>query len=190
MFKNKHSVSQTGNSGNSTAATQKQSASSVSGTPDLFIAFLKLILALVLVLALIYFLYHFVAKRTRKFREGSTLKNIGGVSVGTNRSIQLIRLGNEVLVVGVGETVQLLKEINDPDVIATLTDQEEKPDLIEENVRKIVNWTANKTLRKQSTEKGNKSRSLKPQLHGHLDRLKKERSESMEKIFKEVEKHE
>lgn len=194
MFKNQqnmqHPASKTKNAGNSNAASDSQAGSSMTGTPDLFVTFLKLVFALLLVLGLIYLLYHFVAKRTGRFHEGSALKNIGGVSVGANRSVQLIHLGDEVLVVGVGETVQLLKEITDPNTIESLVNQEGKPDFIEGNVRKIVNWTAEKTLKKRSVQNKGGSKSLKPLLKESLDRLKKERSDRMEEIFQGEEKHE
>ena len=36
-----------------------------------------------------------------------------GTTLGANRSVQLIKIGNQLLIVGVGENIQLLKEIDD-----------------------------------------------------------------------------
>ena len=41
-----------------------------------------------------------------------TVKTLGGATLGGNRSVQMVKVGNSILVVGVGENVQLLKEIN------------------------------------------------------------------------------
>lgn len=185
-----HSVTQTKSTGSSSTAANSQSGASMNGNTNLFVAFLQLVVALLVVLGLIYLLYHFVARRTGRFREGGLLKNLGGVSVGPNRSVQLIRLENEVLVVGVGESVRLLKEITDPKIIESLVIQEEKPQLIESHVRKIVNWTAEKTLKKRNVQDKDRAKSLKLQLKESLNRLEKERSDRMEEILQGEEKHE
>lgn len=80
---------------------------------NLFGVFFKLFLALAVIIFMIYVLIRFIGNRSQSYQAHRTLQNIGGVHVGTNRSIQLVRVGNRVLVVGVAETIQLLKEIND-----------------------------------------------------------------------------
>lgn len=92
-----------------------------SGTGSLTISsFIKLFFALLFVLLLIYGLYRFVNKRTKSYQDYGALRNIGGISVGGNRSIQMVRVGKEILVVGVGENIQLLKEVTDPEAIEEL----------------------------------------------------------------------
>src|SRR5699024_10049164 len=56
------------------------------------------------------------------------LENMGGISVGQNKSIQIIRMGSTFYLVGVGENVELLKEITDPDIIESLLQQEDEDD--------------------------------------------------------------
>lgn len=75
--------------------------------------FVKMIFALLFVIVLIYGLVKLMNKRNRLLKPFQYVENIGGTSVGQNRSIQLIKVGKSVLVVGVGETIQLLKEIED-----------------------------------------------------------------------------
>ena len=41
------------------------------------------------------------------------MENLGGNALGANRSVQVIKVGNRLLIVGVGENIQLLKEIED-----------------------------------------------------------------------------
>ena len=38
---------------------------------------------------------------------------MGGTGLGGNRSIQLVKVGDRILIVGVGEDIQLLTEIKD-----------------------------------------------------------------------------
>ncbi|XKF65792.1 flagellar biosynthetic protein FliO [Virgibacillus necropolis] len=85
---------------------------------------IKMFFALLLVLALIYLLLKFLSKRNKIFNQVKALENIGGISVGQNKSIQIIRIGNRIYVVGVGENVELLHEI---------TNEDEKEELLHRN---------------------------------------------------------
>lgn len=69
--------------------------------------------ALGIVLFLVYFLLKFVTKRNRVFQQGQAIVNLGGTNVGQNKSVQMVKIGDRVLVVGVGESISLLTEIND-----------------------------------------------------------------------------
>ncbi|QKY69044.1 flagellar biosynthetic protein FliO [Lentibacillus sp. CBA3610] len=83
------------------------------GTGSLLINLVKMAFALLLVLGLIYILLKFINKRSKRFQQVRGLENIGGVSVGSNKSVQLVRIGSKVFLVGVGENVELLREITD-----------------------------------------------------------------------------
>lgn len=85
---------------------------------------IKMVFALLLVLALIYLLLKFLNKRNKIFQAVKALENIGGISLGQNKSIQIIRIGNHIYVVGVGDNVELLHEI---------TNEKEKEDLLHTN---------------------------------------------------------
>lgn len=91
-----------------------------------FFMLLQLVFALLFVIALIYLLLRFMSKRSLSYRSTLALQNLGGVSLGANRSVQLVKVGERLLVVGVGETIQLLKEIDDPDEIERLLKQQEE----------------------------------------------------------------
>jgi len=85
--------------------------------------FFKMIFTTLLVLALIYFLLKFVNKRNRMFNGQKFIENLGGTSLGTNRSIQIVKVGERILVVGVGDSIQLLKEIDDVEEINAIIEQ-------------------------------------------------------------------
>ncbi|MEH7382535.1 flagellar biosynthetic protein FliO [Bacillus sp. JJ1533] len=85
--------------------------------------FIKMIFTTLFVLALIYFLLKFVNKRNRIFNQHRFIENLGGTSLGTNRSIQIVKVGERILVVGVGDSIQLLKEIEDTDEINEILEQ-------------------------------------------------------------------
>jgi len=97
---------------NETENEQKKSTDDVS-TGSLFFNLVKMGFALLLVLGLIYGLLKFLRKRNKLFQPVKALENLGGISVGPNKSVQLVRIGSKIFVVGVGENVELLKEITD-----------------------------------------------------------------------------
>src|SRR5699024_12467079 len=53
------------------------------------------------------------------------LENLGGVSDGQNKSIQIVRIGKRFYAIGVGDKIELIKEITDPDVKTELLRDDE-----------------------------------------------------------------
>lgn len=134
--------------GKQTQSSSKKNSTPADGAvtagadgPSTFLTFIKLIFSLAIILGLIYLLFRVVSKKTRAYKNDGAIKNVGGVSVGTNKSVQLIRVGDDILVVGVGDSVNLIKEITDPDKVEELLNQEpDEPDMIQKNVSKVVHW--------------------------------------------------
>lgn len=83
--------------------------------------YLKTGLALLFVIALIYGMVKVVNTRNRITQHGKLMKNLGGLSLGQQKSVQLIQIGDRFYLIGVGEDVRLLKELTDPDEISRLT---------------------------------------------------------------------
>lgn len=147
------------------------SASSVSAFD-----FVKMIGALLFVILLIYGFVKLMNRRNRLLKPFQYVENIGGTSVGQNRSVQLIKVGNSVLVVGVGETIQLLKEIEDEKEREAILSQ------YEESMSSKVEWTKLVNRRKDGEKKPQTmlpsfSKALKEQ----LNELKQSRSEGKKK---------
>lgn len=97
-----------------------------TGNSSLVFEIIKMFFALLLVLALIYIFLYFLKRRNKHGNRLKSLENIGGISVGQNKSIQIIRLGDAIYLVGVGEEINLLKEIKDEALInQLLTERQE-----------------------------------------------------------------
>ncbi len=62
---------------------------------SLAISIVKTIVLLGLILFLIYFLLKLLNKKNRLFQQSKTLENLGGISLGQNKSIQVIRVGEK-----------------------------------------------------------------------------------------------
>lgn len=79
--------------------------------------YIKIFLALLFVLGLLLFVLRFLNKRNMNYQQNSMIQNLGGQSVGAQKSVQLLQIGNKLYIVGVGENVQLLQVITDPEEI-------------------------------------------------------------------------
>lgn len=82
--------------------------------------YIKVILALLFVVALLYGLLKFINRKSRLYDKNKMMKNLGGLSLGQQKSIQLVVVGETYYLIGVGEDIRLLKEITDEEEIASL----------------------------------------------------------------------
>ncbi|MBP1080026.1 flagellar protein FliO/FliZ [Bacillus capparidis] len=99
----------------------KQPSASVSAMD-----FFRMIGALLFVIFLIYAVIKLLNKRNKMIRPFQYIENLGGTSLGQNRSVQLIKVGERVMVVGVGESIQLLKEIENEEERKVILAQHEE----------------------------------------------------------------
>lgn len=148
---------------------------------NIFFLVFQMFLALGAVLFVIYFLLKFINKRAQKFNSHSTVQNIGGAGVGSNRSVQIVRVGKRILIVGVGDTVQLLKEIEDPQEIEEMLDSHQQEDFFEQPISKFTEWLQKKRKTK------NTSHSNEVAFRSLLDNEMKDVKKSQHKIHSALE---
>lgn len=142
---------------------------------SLFFNIIKMIVALFFVLGLIYVILLFLRRRNKLLQHHELLENLGGISLGQNKSLQLIRIGSHIYVVGVGEQVDLMLEITEPEVLEALL-SEESSDQEVPFLKQLLSKNENKT-----DEKNN----FMNQLDNELNKLQNNREKL---IHKAVEK--
>jgi len=152
--------------------------------PSLFVSFLQMILALLLVLGLIYVMLKFVNRRQQLFQQTQSLENLGGISVGQNKSIQVIRVGSKMYLIGVGDNVELLKEIDDDELKENLS-----------NIRKSAplsfkQWAKSLIPTKNKREVTREQNSFNNILANELDQMKGHRKQMIEQFEKKEDTHE
>lgn len=82
--------------------------------------YIKMLLALIFVLLLLVWVLKFINKKSFHFQQNNLVRNIGGISLGSQKSVQILQIGDKLYVVGVGENVELIKEISEEDEIEKL----------------------------------------------------------------------
>nr|WP_249745227.1 flagellar biosynthetic protein FliO [Mesobacillus boroniphilus] len=145
-----------------------------------FLDFIRMILATAFVAALIYFLLKFINKKSMSYKSSQLVENLGGTSLGANRSVQIVKAGNKLLIVGVGENIQLLKEIDDP---------EEYSQVIQEYNNKMEQLVqpsdfVTKLLKRAKKDGGNQRSEFSSLLRNQLNDMASGRKKMLEEIQK------
>ncbi|MGP4040287.1 flagellar biosynthetic protein FliO [Gracilibacillus sp. D59] len=135
MFKNQEEVQQEEESENE-PATDKELSNVDS--PGFIGSFVKLLFALAIVIGLIMLISKYLRKKNGFLKKHQVIENYGGISVGSNKSIQTIKIGDRFYVIGVAENIELLMEITDPETIEQLMKQEENNDSLDKLKAKLV----------------------------------------------------
>lgn len=150
--------------------------------------YIKVLIALVFVLGLLLFILKYLNKRNLNYQQNAVIKNIGGLSVGQQKSVQLLLIGKSIYVVGVGEDIRLLKEIDSEQEIEQLLDQ------VDGN-QKFVSTTPyvaelfKKFTKKERPQDVSNHPKFNDMFNEKIGRLKQQRSDELER-WKEQERDE
>ncbi len=144
--------------------------------------YVKMVLALLFVIVLLYGVLRFLNSRNKSFQQNQLIQNLGGVGLGQSKSVQLLQVGDSLFLVGIGEDINLLKEITDPDEIDKLTKiYEDKQDYgkavpyISELFGRLKENVSDKTMKNEK-----KDPSFNETFQERLKEIKKDRSGVLE----------
>lgn len=137
-----------------------------------FATFFKFLFALVLIIFLIFWLLKFINKQTKSIQNNRFIQTLGGVGLGPNRSVQVVKIGKKVMVLGVGDNVQLLGEISDEAEFEEIIEASTQTSSLNPMKNAAFSDIINKIL--QQEDKGT---SFKKTLESQLTGLKEKRQE-------------
>ncbi|MFJ5791318.1 flagellar biosynthetic protein FliO [Lysinibacillus sp. NPDC093197] len=144
--------------------------------------YIKMVLALIFVVALFYGLMKFLNKRNLTFQRNQMVQNLGGLSLGAQKSVQLLQIGKSLYLVGVGDDVQLLREITDPqEVEALLSLYNEKQEYAATSPYIAEVFSKLKRKNKQNSSTLQKQDSFGELFEKKISEIKQERSEEIER---------
>lgn len=149
---------------------------------------IQTIFALLLVLALIYILLKFMKNRNKSFQQVNLMENHGGISVGSNKSIQIIQIGSSFYLVGVGNNVELLSKIEDEALVNELLTKEKATTPAESVFKYLVKRTQKKNENPQPTASA--ETDFTKLLNEELDIIKQGREEILNKQTDKGDQHE
>lgn len=178
MFRRKNSDESTPDAD----AEQTDSASVSVG----FWEYLKVLIALVFVIGLLLFILKYLNKRNFNYQQNAVIKNIGGLSLGQQKSVQLLLIGKRVYVVGVGDNIQLLKEIESEEEIDHLLNQiENKQSMV--NTSPYIAQLINRFSQKKRHQDISESPKFNDMFNEKIGKIKQQRRDELER-WKEQER--
>lgn len=153
-------------------------------TTPLWLNFIKLIIVLFLILALIYAFLMFLKKKNAMFHQVKALENLGGISVGQNKSLQIVRVGSKFYLIGVGDNVELLQEIDDDTLIGELA-KDDAMDTIP-----FALFRKKKDQKGEQQQNTNTTTAFKKQFMNELDKLKENRNKMIQEYKQKEDQNE
>ncbi len=122
-------------------------------TPNPFFLMLEVFGYLALIVGLIYLLMKWMAKKRWSAQSGKRIHILGGASFGPAKSIQVVKVGDLLYVLGVGENVQLIDKWSDPERVEQLLSEME-PELESPVVNAAKQWFSKwRDANKQGSER-------------------------------------
>lgn len=144
--------------------------------------YIRMIFAFIFVIALLLALLKFLNRKNRMFEQHRLMKNMGGLSLGQQKSVQLVMIGDTYYLVGVGDEVRLLKEIVDPEEIRQLESYlgEDAMNPSSGFVSKIISFISER--RKRSSDNHGEQDDFKNIFATRLDEIKSERQKHLSRL--------
>lgn len=136
--------------------------------------FLKMIFALLLILGLIYVMVKILGRKNHTLQQSKVIENLGGIPLGQNKSIQLVRIGNQIMVIGVGENIELLFELTDEETIELIHENEQ----VQTMPNNFLQFLTDKF--ESSRKKANQSKEFEQLFTNELEKMKEKRAQIIE----------
>ena len=146
--------------------------------------YIKTLFALVFVLGLLFGLLKFVNRKNKLYDKNRLMKNMGGISLGQHKSIQLVVIGESYYLIGVGDDIRLLKEITDLDEIDKLVEfyaGDNSTEIVSGMLNRILAKVAGKS-KSDSNVKTEESPDFSTVFQSRIEEMKEERKRHISRL--------
>jgi flagellar protein FliO/FliZ len=134
----------------SESITQHDETNSNSEQP--FLLVLKIFFYTILIIGMIYGLRKLLVFQQKKLQPNQLFQNLGGTQLGPNKSLQLVKVGRTVYLLGVAEQISLIKELQDPDEILQLESKVEEETFIPKGIKELIQSKMNRKSQEDTTQ--------------------------------------
>ncbi len=145
--------------------------------------YIKVLFALLFVVGLLFGLLKLVNRKSRLHDKSRLMKNMGGLSLGQQKSIQLVIIAESYYLIGVGTDIRLLKEITDPEEINKLVEFYEGDSM--ESATGMLNRVLTKVTSKSKRDEIDRteaSTDFGDLFKSRLDEMKEERKRHINRL--------
>lgn len=100
---------------NPDASKEKETPSKIEAKDSSFslIEFGKMIITFIFVILLLLLVLKWIQKQSLGNRKRGALELVGTLAVGQNKSVQLVKVGKQIVLLGVGDSITYIKEFQD-----------------------------------------------------------------------------
>lgn len=95
------------------------------------------IFVLLIIVICIVLLIRFLGKKNQTFFRKRTMRVIGGVGLGPSKSLQIVEVGSKLYILGIGDDVNVIDTLSDPEEIRALVAQFEREGTSEPSFAKL-----------------------------------------------------
>lgn len=153
------------------------------GPSSIVFNFIKMFFALLLILALLYGILIILRRRKKLYQHSNLLENVGGIPLGPNKSIQIVRVGSSLYLIGVGDNIEMLQEITDEELKTALLEEKEEDSL------PVANMVFNLFQGKQKKNNQKTLQSFSENLQEELKKFRTNRKNLMDEFNKKDDEH-
>lgn len=107
----------------------------------------KVVFFLIVIIGIFLVIVKFLSQKNKSLF-GRSLRTLGGVPLGQNKSIQVVEIGRSLYIVGVGDNVQLIEKIDDEEEATYITNMLTNNSIGTPNFESLSGWW-NKLRNKQ-----------------------------------------
>ncbi|ULO09712.1 flagellar biosynthetic protein FliO [Paenibacillus sp. 19GGS1-52] len=104
------------------------------GGDNALLSLFKVIFVLAVIVVLIVLLIRFLGRRNQTFMSSRSIRTLGAVGLGPNKSMQVIEIGSSLYLIGVGENISILDKVIDPTEVALIISAFENPSSGQNNI--------------------------------------------------------
>ena len=153
-------------------------------SPTLFGLAIRIIAVLALIIGLIYILLKLFNRSSYFNKQSDVLVNLGGISLGTGKSVQMLKVGEKIYLVGVGDDISILTEITDESIKQQLLDRQQSSNLSAQSFLEQFNFK-DKLKKSKSTEEQEtdplEKRDFAALFKGELESMQEKRAKIRDK---------
>ena len=91
-----------------------------SDTTGYYLQLFYVFIVLAIIVTAIVILIRFIGRKNQSWMQGRSIRTLGAVGMGPNKSLQLVEVGGSIYLIGVGEDVSLIDKISDPAEVALI----------------------------------------------------------------------
>ncbi|MDF2924712.1 MAG: flagellar protein [Paenibacillaceae bacterium] len=106
--------------GTAAAACYAEAGDEILGgnsTGSVYMMLAQVVFFLLVIIGIFLFIMKIVSQKNKSFQSGRSIKSLGGLGLGQNKSVQLVQIGKSLYVLGVGNDVELVAKIEDQEEI-------------------------------------------------------------------------